>query len=571
MERKNNHTVGFITHECGNFKGHGGVAMYINTVVTQIASNKDYFIYVYTTDPFEGKDIFDKYRNISVISVPSGSIHKQGIMILNEVKKHKFEWIECVDYLGLALETLGFRAFHPEHAISNTRFITVHHTASRECFEWNEKILFRFANEWTQECYNREKMQMKLSDGNVGPSCFMTDYVRKNYGLKNVITIHHPKIGEKIISREELTKYYDVEKYENKFIISCISRVEGRKNQALLIDEFIKFYRKTKADAYLFIVGNESVNSVTGRFVKDELFERIPQELEDRILFFEFMDQKAKAKILGISNIFILASVYECLSLSLAEAVENGVPVMCSRYCGYYDYMGNTTFNMVFDPFVSSDLAYKIERFYKCDEAEIKSIIDEQQQCLELVGGVPSSINARLSYYSTLCYEEHNNESKHTLVINEQNYLHDFQIDDLKKYNSILVPFYFNCKYIETIKNCFERISYLFDEGSILTFGCDTIQLHFINILLNRRPFYISHISFDESDIGLKYHELIKKHSSAESEVFTVLNDTHYICSAKQDEPDKNILNMREKFVKVMISNAFYAEYSLDLEKCYGE
>ena len=563
--------VVFVTHECGNYAGHGGVASYINLISKQIVENYPYDVYILTTDSFEGKDIFDEYKRIHVVRVRQGNLHEQGKEILNIIQRLEPIWVEGVDYLGLLAETLGHRSFNSGCKLSNTKFITVHHTASRECYEWNDKVPVKFAGQWIQECYCREKMQMHLSDLNIAPSKFMQMYVAKNYDLKEVVTINHPQISDSfdcVKNKDNTSANFDTDYYKDKFVISCISRVEGRKNQLLLVREFIYFIRRTNANAVLLIIGNESINSITGEYTKDEIFEIIPDALKNSVLFFEFMDEKAKNRIYSISQLSVLASTFECLSLSLSESVSKGVPAICSKYCGFSDYIENVESTMTFDPFIEHDLSRVIENFYFLDEANKARILEKQQQGLRENGSVEKTIANRMKLYFGL-KKKYSANSNHFLIIDENNYLKVFGDDDVdKNYDGIVVPFYYNNKYIETIVDTFSRISDYFSNSDIIAFGCDTIQLHFINVLLNRRPFFIKGVRLDKSFVGIKYHEIISKYANSESEVYSLLNETHSIADAYQETPAEKQLKRRELFVKKMISGAFYSCYRIDQEEC---
>lgn len=561
----------FLAHEFGLFPGHGGIASYLDILVNQILERNDnievhVFAYVY-----DKKNIALKNKRFNIKTITGHNLHEQGINICKYLKRIKPDYVECADYLALGLESIVYKYESDHNELSDTVFITLHHTASRECFEWNDRVPVKYSNLFIQECFARERVQMRLSDLNIAPSNFMNHYVTKNYNLSNVKTVLHPIIVEQCSKEkllDELKKEFNLDLYKEKFIVNCISRIEGRKNQVQLVEQFIKFIKKTNADALLFIVGNSSINSVTGRDFRNEIYDTIPEEYKNRILFFDFMNSKEKKRILAISDISVLASPFECLSLAMVESIGYEVPVICSKYCGFSDYMGKSVNDMTFDPFVENDLCAKLEKFFNTSYVERQKIIFEQEKGIKDLASFEKTIDVRMKIY-----EDAKNKAKslpkccNALVIDERNC---FDTVDEKivscKYDSILVDFYFNKNLVIILEKLFYGISSKFKSGEILCYSGDSTKQCYVNAVIDSRPFFINDITIEEDSIGISLADIISKYAQSDTNIYSLTDINEGLPDSVKEQPSCVECQKRESFNKILLSNAFYKENLINLE-----
>lgn len=562
----------FLAHEFGLFPGHGGVASYLDILVNQILDrNEDYEVHVFAY-VYDKKNAAFKSKRFKINTIKGNNLHEQAINILKHLIKLKPDFVECTDYLALGLESLVYKYQTDKNELSDTVFITLHHTASRECFEWNDRISVKYANEFIKECFARERVQMKLSDLNVAPSSFMNMYVSKNYALKDVQTILHPlmiKTFKKSDLLNEMERDFDISMFKGKFIINCISRIEGRKNQMLLVDQFMRFVARTGANALLFIVGNSSVNSVTGRNFKNEIYETIPNEFKNKILFFDFMNTKEKKRILALSDLSVLASPFECLSLALTESVSDEIPVLCSKYCGFADYMSEFKYEMTFDPFKENDLCEKITAFYNATEKHRAEIMHSQLDNIIDRASFVKTIDYRLELYEkthepkkAVC------KSQKALIIDESNYFKIVDEDVLAEgYDSILVHFYFNKYLVNTLEKWFYKISAKFDSGDIICYSGGAVKLCYINALLESKPFFINDIKFTEKNKGMCFADLVSEYVSSNSLIYSLMDMIEGLDDSVKNPPSKIVCKKREDFSKYLISKGFYSENLIDLEE----
>lgn len=563
----------FVAHEFGLFPGHGGVAGYLYILVSEILErHSDFEIYVIATK-YDEKCPLLKSKRLHVKKIVEGSAHVQGNFVLSQLVKIKPDYVESTDYISLCLESIVYRLESDRNELSDTVFITLHHTASRECFEWNDMIPVKYAPPYVQECFARERTQMKLSDLNVAPSEFMNSYVTKNYGLNNVVTILHPNMLNKTKKKAALRiveENYDITPYKGKFIVNCISRIEGRKNQKYLVQQFTQFVKKTNADALLFIIGNSSINSVTNRDFRVEINESIDPEYRNRILFFDFLGEKGKMQMLALSDVSVLASTFECLSLAMTESVAQEVPVICSKYCGFADYMSDSRSFMTFDPFKENDLCSKLIGYYSMSKNEKSSIISQQIEGLEKLSSFEYTVDDRLALYEkSRRFGEKNNHSEYALVVDETNYLETVTDSIVNSgYNCIIVDFFFNKSNINSVEKWFYNAAPNFSDGEIICYGGDSVKQCYINILLDWIPFFIKGIDFSKY-IGEPFVNVIKHYASSSTIVYSLVDKYGGLADVCVSPPTQIIIEKRNNFMKELISSAFYNENLLNMEDKY--
>lgn len=565
----------FVTHEFGDFLGHGGVAAYLDILVTQILKRFENYKVVILTVEYNKDDLKLENKKLKLYELKGRSLHELGKEVLKHLKMIKPDFVECTDYMSLGLESLCYRNKTTTNELVNTKFITVHHTASRECFEWNDGIPVKFASQFVRECYEREKTQMKLSDLNVAPSNFMRKYVMKNYKLSDVITILHPLSIEHISKPkllQEMSNKFDLSLYENRFVISCISRVEGRKNQMLLVKQFIKFLEITKSNAILLLVGNSSINSVTKESFRSEIYEIIPEKYIINIHFFDFMSYLDKKKIYAISDLMILASTFECLSLALVEAVAHEVPVITSEYCGFVDYMGDTARTMTFNPFKMDDLLNRMLLFYSMKKEEREHILSIQKESLFVRSDYEQTIDRRLILYNKAnIYCKSYICDKNTLVINLDNYFTVINQEILNKnYNSVLVSFYSNENYINKLKEFFYNFSDNFEKESIICNSKESIQKEYITIVEDGLSFYINSICLEKSWEGKSFVDVISFYGNI-CEIYNLWDENEDLSDEEKRKNSDEEMIRRESFKNKLISDYFYGKNQLNLRGRYAE
>lgn len=571
--KQNTKKLVFVAHEFGLFKGHGGVAIYLYLLVSEILKhNDDYEIFVLSIKSDSQCELFQS-PNVHISSINGTCYSEQGRYVLNQLLKIKPDYVEFTDYLGLAAESLTYREKTEKNDLSGTIFITLHHTASRECYEWNDKVPIKFAPYHIREAFVRESSQMKLSDLNVAPSEFMRQYVEKNYYLKNVHVISHPlmlDVKDRSLLKKNLEQNYDLQELKGKFIINCISRIEGRKDQLTLIHQFIRFLKISNADSVLIIAGNSSINSVTLNDFTIEIYETIPKEYKKSIMFFDFMGSEDKENLLALSDLSILASPFECLSLAMTESVCTGTPTIVSKYCGFKDYLTNCEEFCIFDPFKENDLCNAINRFYNLPDAAKKDLQKIQLDNLIDKASYKNSVANRLDLYKKAGHCISKNDST-SLILDERNFQQIITEDFIQKsYNNIIISWYFDKANSLEIAQIFNQASSRFSPLEVIYYGGKSIHLTFIDLIINYIPVCIVGLHFDSSMVGIPYWKAVIMQCNENQRIYDLLDNVDGLVD-KVTHIDREVCQKREYFRKCMLDYLFIKTNQINLEDLYAE
>lgn len=563
--------IAFVTHEFGLFKGHGGIASYLYLVVAEtIKRVNDCEIHILTLD-YDKKDSLLNEKNVFLTKIKGDGIGKQGRFVRKYFETHKIDIVESTDYLALCLESLIYKKLHATKSnIAHTTFVTMHHTASRECFEWSSELPVKFAPYFVRECFMRERTQMKLSDINVSPSQFLQNYVMKNYNLDDIKLVYHPfKVVPTVQQEDDLTSYLDISQFTGKFIVNCISRIEGRKNQLRLVEQFELFLERTQSNSYLFIIGNNTNDTVTGVDMRFKIYEKIKPAHRQNILFFDFMKAEEKEQILSISSLTVLASTFENAPMSMTESITNKVPVMVSKYCGFSDYMTTCKETMSFDPFKEDDLSKKVELFYNLSDSEKESVVKEQYDNLLLLADFKNTIEGRYKLYS-----EHSTKkmiSCNTLILNHLNCYDLVDESFIHKSQGVMVHFYFSKEASTKLCSFFETVVGKFEKGEILTYPCE-IYCETVRDALNQWvPFYIVGDIFTEEHVGLTIMETIKRYLNVNSWVFPLFDEPGLIKDSMDESVTEHHIKNRNIFKNSLLDHLFIEENKLNMEDRYAE
>lgn len=566
--------LAFVTHEFGLFKGHGGVASYLHLLVSQILEREiDYEIYVLTVC-YDEKSKLLANKKLKVLKIASDNCQIQGKQVLHMLVQIRPDIVEATDYLSLSLESLVYRAEKPYNELLNTVFITLHHTASRECYVWNDKVVIDVAPYHIREAFVRERTQMRLSDLNVAPSNFMCQYVKKNYSLDNVLVIPHPQMLDIVDKQEVLNKLnqdFELQEFSGKFIVNCISRIEGRKNQLFLVCQFIKFLKKTGADALLILVGNSSIDSVTGSDVKQEIYENIPEDFQDRILFYDFMGTKDKQQILAISDVTVLGSTFECLSLAMTESICMGVPVITSKYCGFTDYMSGCESFTIFDPFSEYDLSRLLEQFYQLDNSEKCQIAKLELNNLNLISSFENTISGRIRAYEKVPRFLRSCNGK-ILTIDYSNFLTEVTEDILKEnYNS--AAFIWNPQLLSSQKciSLFQSQYDNFKNNEVIAYGGQSIYLYFIDLIVYKIPFCIKGIRLHKAMLGKPLWEALIEYLDQNIEPYCLIDGQEDKLYNDGMPLSENASKEAEYFRKLILDHLFRRKNRVKLEELFSD
>ncbi|OCG12919.1 hypothetical protein A9G09_09120 [Gilliamella sp. wkB292] len=478
--------IAFVAHEFGLFSGHGGIASYLYNICKYILFNhKEVNLYVLVNCYDEHSDLLS-CEQLKVIKInDSKDVYKHLASI-------KPDFVEVADYAALALDCL--LAKNLKKQFSQTVFAVHHHTASRECYEWNTSLPIKYANFFIKDSFMKEKLQIMLADAQISPSRFMSDYVKKNYFIHDEVKafnhLNMDKVDDREIMKEKLSQSYDFEQFTDTFNIFIISRVEGRKNQRFLVEQFIKFKRKV-SKTKLFIVGNSNYDEITNEECRYQIFKEIPPEFRNDILFFDFANSKQKEKFIAIGDLCVLPSTFESFSIALGETILKGAPGMASKYTGCCDYLGKTVDVAAFDPFSDNDLAEKIENFYNMSKEERMKILSIQQETFTKVTSPSITVDSRLKWIN-----EKLKSPKNSFHLDSWQFVNGEEVVSFNSNHVILTPnnkknkliacflenFTFNHNFDDKVIMFNENYAYINEIIDAVDYGCPIMILNAQNV-----------------------------------------------------------------------------------------
>ena len=150
----------------------------------------------------------------------------------------------------------------------------------------------------------------------------------KQYQLTKEILITPNGVNSSYLesyNKEEAIQYIE-KKYDLKNYILYISRVEPRKNQELLVQNFLDL-ELYKQDYHLVFIGKNSI--------KNSEFERLlvtlNTEQRKKIHYFEEIDQNDLIYFYRAATIFVFPSKAEGFGIPPIEAAALQIPVLCSN------------------------------------------------------------------------------------------------------------------------------------------------------------------------------------------------------------------------------------------------
>lgn len=156
-----------------------------------------------------------------------------------------------------------------------------------------------------------------------------------------------------------------------KYFLS-VSEITSRKNLVHLINAFIVFLKNTKAeDILLVLVGpvRKKYKDVT-KYVKDL------DKYQNKIIQTGFVEEQDLAPLYSGATAFIYPSLYEGFGLPILEAMQCGIPVICSDNTSLPEVGGDAV--LYISGYDSEDTASKLNLIYSnknlCQELKEKGL-----------------------------------------------------------------------------------------------------------------------------------------------------------------------------------------------------
>jgi glycosyltransferase involved in cell wall biosynthesis len=404
--------LAFLAHEFGIFPGHGGIASYLFQIVTFILENcHDHQVDVICHAHGKSDDVKslhpDRFRLHTLDGL--GDTLSRLLLVRTLLMQINPDIVEVADYLGLAklaaLDKQYGLGFH------RTVFVTNHHTASQEIYEWCNEVDAALSPRHVKQNIVHERDQMLLVDANIAPSSFLARYVRNRYRLSDEVEVfpnpYNVSLQRQADVRREC-RFHDPEEGSRKFVIVLLTRFEPRKNQARLVREFSRFLRILQAEGEpiegieLHMAGNSVTMEIGGQDYRQYVYGLVPAEFTHNVHFYDFLHLEEQQHLIAIADLAVMPSTFENFPVAMIETVLRDIPVMGSKFSGVADYSRHDADILTFDPFEDGHLSRNILAFYRLDSTtRVRLLVNQQRELRDLVNP-DNSVYKRLRFFESL-------------------------------------------------------------------------------------------------------------------------------------------------------------------------
>jgi len=284
--------------------------------------------------------------------------------------------------IGLASEMMKNRPdilFVPSYAVPQIHpaktVVTIHGLEYKhfpECYSVRERLFLEL----------NTKLSIKWSSKIIVPSESTKKDLIKFYGVdvEKIKVVYHGIWSQKFIK----SKVHKVK--NNKFNILFIGRLEKRKNLVNLIKAFEIFKKSYKNPPNpLFQRGNRTPPLVKGAGgIKLTLagkagfgFEKIKTTIQKAqfkkdIVLKNYISEEEKDELYKNTDLFILPSFYEGFGLPVLEAMNYGVPVICSNVSSLPEVAGDAA--LLVDPNNIEEISGAMGKVFSDDNLKNKMI-----------------------------------------------------------------------------------------------------------------------------------------------------------------------------------------------------
>ena len=146
------------------------------------------------------------------------------------------------------------------------------------------------------------------------------------------------------------------------FTIVCVGRFEKVKNQQLLIRDFSKLKDK---NAKLILVGDGRERANLEKLIVD-------LDLNERVTITGFSSEPEK--YLAKANLFVLPSLSEGFGIAVVEAMQQGLPCLCSSIGGIPEFIEENKTGWMFNPNNENELYEKLEKIKALSANELYAV-----------------------------------------------------------------------------------------------------------------------------------------------------------------------------------------------------
>ncbi|CAM3586053.1 hypothetical protein FSS13T_22760 [Flavobacterium saliperosum S13] len=146
------------------------------------------------------------------------------------------------------------------------------------------------------------------------------------------------------------------------FTIVCVGRLETVKNQQLLIKAFAQLENK---ESRLLLVGDGRTRTALEQMIKEF-------NLEHRVVITGFSE--TPEFFLSQAHLFVLPSLSEGFGIAVVEAMQQGLPCLCSNVGGIPEFIEEGLTGWLFDPNQEGELTKKLNVISKLSLSELEAV-----------------------------------------------------------------------------------------------------------------------------------------------------------------------------------------------------
>jgi glycosyltransferase involved in cell wall biosynthesis len=249
-------------------------------------------------------------------------------------------------------------SFHPNIVMPRNMLIYDERERRRFGFSWMyiKHLILEFV----------QSRSIKNSDGVIFISNFSKEFISRKHKLKNIFsrTIYHG-VASKV--RREPVKQLAIDSYsiENPYKILYVSTVFPYKHQWNLV-EAVSEIRREGFPVELHLVGGGYLPSI-------ERLEKSIGNYDPKQEFIKYhggVDADTVTQFYHNSNLFVYASTCETMPNILIEAMNSGLPIVCSKYEPMPEILGSA--GIYFDPLDIEDTKNAISDMIKSSSKRAK-------------------------------------------------------------------------------------------------------------------------------------------------------------------------------------------------------
>ncbi|MDL2323427.1 glycosyltransferase family 4 protein [Bacteroidales bacterium OttesenSCG-928-A17] len=182
--------------------------------------------------------------------------------------------------------------------------------------------------------------------------------------------------GEDVVDNQFWTrKTTGTQELPDRYFLAVGRQIE-RKNFIVLLNAFYLFRKNNPDSTYELVLVGDGPE-------RKELEKRVPEEIKNKVHFFNFKEQEELREIYQRASVFILPSLSEQWGLVVNEAMAAGLPVIVSKQCGCASSLVSENQNgFLFNAGDTEQLVAVLQKINKLKDLELKNMGKKSQEII---------------------------------------------------------------------------------------------------------------------------------------------------------------------------------------------